>query len=298
MKKVVGIGACVLDTLIECDFYPKEDVKYRAKKTVKVGGGPVANALVVMAKFGVDTHFLGNLSKNNDGDFLVSELNRYNVSTRAVNQIQDTRAFTSYVVLSKRTGSRTCIFERGNVPDDPTILDFSIIDNADVLHLDGNNLTTAIEACKYAKEKGITISLDAGSLYENIELLLPYVDILIPSEEFTMGITRTDNVKDAIKLLQKKYNPKILVVTEGSKGGVYYDNGQIKSYDSIKIECVDSNGAGDTFHGAFIAAYLKGFNVEESCKFASIVAGLKCTKVGMRDAIPSFDDVMGIYEKS
>lgn len=42
MKKVVGIGACVLDTLIACNAYPNEDIKYRANSTTKTGGGPVA----------------------------------------------------------------------------------------------------------------------------------------------------------------------------------------------------------------------------------------------------------------
>ena len=158
----------------------------------------------------------------------------------------------------------------------------SIIDDADVLHLDGNSLKTAIEASKYAKEKGVLVSLDAGGLYENIETLLPYVDILIPSEEFAMGITKTDNTKDAIIELNKRYNPKVLVVTEGSKGGIYYENGEVKSYSSLKVNCVDSNGAGDTFHGAFIAAYCEGKNVKDCCVFASKVAGYKCSQIGAR----------------
>lgn len=296
MKKVVGIGASVLDTLIECDKYPKEDIKYRANNAFRTGGGPVANALVVLAKLGIDAHFLGNLSKNSEGDFLASELNRYGVKTDGVYQVPNTNAFTSYILLSKETGSRTCVFERGNVPDEPKNLDFSIIDDADVLHLDGNSLKTAIEASKYAKEKGVLVSLDAGGLYENIETLLPYVDILIPSEEFAMGITKTDNTKDAIIELNKRYNPKVLVVTEGSKGGIYYENGEVKSYSSLKVNCVDSNGAGDTFHGAFVASYLKGYDVENSCKIASIVAGLKCTKVGMRDAIPTFEEALALLK--
>ena len=57
MKKVVGIGACVLDTLIECDKYPIEDRKVPASKVVKTGGGPVANALVVLAKLGIEAEF-------------------------------------------------------------------------------------------------------------------------------------------------------------------------------------------------------------------------------------------------
>ena len=292
MKKVVGVGACVLDTLIECPKYPLEDKKCPANKIVKTGGGPVANALVVLAKLGIDTEFLGCLSKNADGDFLENELNRYGVKTSGVEKVEGTSAFTSYILLSTENGSRTCVFERGSVPDNPELLDFSVIDDADLLHLDGNSINTAIACAKYAKEKGVLVSLDAGGVYPGVENLLPLVDVLIPSEEFAMKITNTDNTKSAIEILKAKYNPKVLVVTEGVNGGIYYDNEEVKRYESYKVNCIDSNGAGDTFHGAFISAYLKGYDIPSCCKIASVVAGLKCTKVGMRDAIPTFNEAL------
>ena len=48
MKTVVGLGACVFDTLIECKEFPKEDTKLKAENTFISGGGPVGNALVIM----------------------------------------------------------------------------------------------------------------------------------------------------------------------------------------------------------------------------------------------------------
>lgn len=292
MKKVVGVGACVLDTLIECNAYPTEDKKYRANSVKKTGGGPVSNALVVLAKMGIESEFVGLLSADNDGDFLKSEFERYGVKTAHVKQVENSKAFTSYIVLSKESGSRTCVFERGSVPDEPKHLDLSAVDGADVVHLDGNSLNCALEVAKYAKEKGILVSLDAGGLYENIEKLLPYVDILIPSEEFAQGITKLDDTTKAIKALNEKFAPKVLAVTQGSKGGLYIKDGNVYHYDSFKVNCVDSNGAGDTFHGAFLSAYLKGYQIEDCTKIASATSAIKCTKVGMRDALPTFEEVL------
>ena len=292
MKKVVGLGACVLDTLIECDTFPKEDTKYKANNVVRTGGGPVANALVVVAKFGLQAEFIGALSKDAEGCFLKDELTRYNVKTDNVVQIENTRAFTSYILLSKQSGSRSCVFERGNIPDSEKNVCFSAMDDADVLHLDGNNLHSAIACAKYAKQKGVAVSLDAGGLYNGIEELLPYVDVLITSEEFALGYTKCENTRDAILLLEKKYSPKILAVTQGAKGGLYVENGEVKNWKGFTVQCVDSNGAGDTFHGAFLAAYLKGYDVENCCKIASATSAIKCTKVGMRDALPNFEETL------
>ena len=112
--------------------------------------------------------------------------------------------------------------------------------------------------------------------------MLPYVDILIPSAEFALGLTSETEISQAMYALQEKYSPKILVVTDGSNGGYYYENGQIVHYDSIKVKAVDTNGAGDTFHGAFVVAYCNGLSLSACCDFASAVAGYKCMNKGAR----------------
>ena len=292
MKKVVGVGACVLDTLIECDRYLVEDKKTRANKIIRTGGGPVANALVAISKMGVKSEFLGALSKDADGKFLINEFKKYNVETENVKMIEGTSAFVSYVILAKETASRTCAFNRGDVPDDYENINFSAIDDADIIHLDGNYLQSAIKSAEYAKSKGVMVSLDAGGLYENIEDLLPYVDILITSEEFALGITKAKTASEAIKILQEKYLPKILVVTQGVNGGLFVDDEKISRYDSFKVKCVDSNGAGDAFHGAFLVAYLNGLSIAKCCEFASATSAIKCAKVGMRDALPTYNEVL------
>lgn len=298
MKKVVGIGACVLDTVICCGEYPAEDIKYRANEVFSTGGGPVANALVAIARLGKDAEFIGALSQDENGRRLKQEFEDYGVRADKVKLIENTRAFTSYIVLSEKSGSRTCVFERGNVPDEPSNLDFSAIEQADILHLDGNSLKSAIEAAKYAKNHGVKVSLDAGGLYEGIEELLPLVDILIPSEEFALKCTKKQTAEEAVLALYEKYSPEVLVVTQGSKGGVYYEDGQVKPYGSFKINCVDSNGAGDTFHGAYLVGYMNGLKGVDCCLFASAVAAVKCTKAGVRKALPTMEETENFLKKN
>jgi sugar/nucleoside kinase (ribokinase family) len=291
MNKIVGVGACVLDTIIEMPSYPTEDFKVKADNVFTSGGGPVGNALVAITRLGVPSSYLGVLSKDATGDTLIKEFNQYGVETKYVKQVENTKAFTSYIVLNKANGSRTCVYDRGNVPQDPSLLDFSVLDDASILHLDGNSLPIAIEAAKIAKKNGILVSLDAGGLYSGIEELLSYVDILIPSEEFATKITKKDTVEEAIQTLNEMYHPKVLVVTMGSKGGVYMDGNALKYYPCFKVECIDSNGAGDTFHGAFLVAYLDGKSILDCCKFASATSAIKCQKAGVRVALPYKEEV-------
>jgi len=282
MKKVVGLGACVLDTLINCDKYPIEDTKKKAEGIFLSGGGPVGNALVVISKLGVKAQVIGCFGGDSAGKYLLEDFKKYGVGVQNATVLEDKTSFVSYIVLATDTASRTCVFDRGSVPDEPKLVDFSPIDNAYLLHLDGNYLECAITAAKYAKERGVKVSLDAGGLYSGIERLLPLVDILIPSAEFAKGITGKTTIPEAMAELLDKYNPEILVVTDGSNGGYYYDKGEILHYDSVKVKAVDTNGAGDTFHGAFVLAYCEGKSVKDACDFASKIAGYKCLHKGAR----------------
>jgi sugar/nucleoside kinase (ribokinase family) len=280
--KVVGIGACVMDTLINCDKYPTEDTKQKADGIFVAGGGPVGNAMVVMSKLGIKTEVLGAFANDEAGKYLINDFVKYGVGVDNVTVLDGATSFVSYIVLSESTHTRTCVFDRGSVPDEENNIKFGAIDDATVLHLDGNYLNCAIASAKYAKSKGVKVSLDAGGLYANIQNLLPLVDILIPSAEFALGITKKNTIPDAMQELYEKYKPEVLVVTDGSNGGYYWENGKAQRYDSVKVNAIDTNGAGDTFHGAFVTAYCNGKTVKQCCDFASKVAGYKCTFKGAR----------------
>ncbi len=282
MKKIVGMGACVYDTLISLEKYPKEDTKVKGDKIVVSGGGPVGNALVVASKLGASTSVIGGFASDTAGKYLIEDFKKYGVNTDNVKILDDKQSFVSYILLSKEDGSRTCVFNRGSVPDTEDNVDLSVIDNAQILHLDGNYINGAVKCALYAKEKGVEVSLDAGGLYEGIENLLPLVDILIPSAEFAMGLTGKKTPEEALIELHKRYNPKVLAVTDGKNGGYYCENGKALKYPTFKVKAIDSNGAGDTFHGAFLWAYLSGKSVKDSCIFASATSAYKCRFVGAR----------------
>ena len=292
MSKVVGIGACVMDTLITVPHFPTEDTKLRAEGTKLAGGGPAATGIVAVSKLGISAGFIGVLSKDGTGDFLKGDFEKYNVCTKNIDFLEGYRAFTSCIWLSKESTSRTCVFDKGNLP--ALVLDDAkkkAIAEADILMVDGNELTAAIEAAKFAKEHGTKVLYDAGGLYQGIEGLLPYVDILIPSKEYALGHTGCENVEDAAKKLYDTYNPEVVIITMGKDGGILYDGEKITAYPIYPAEVVDSNGAGDVFHVAFAAGLSYGFDFLKCCHFSSAVSAMKCMNVGARESVPSFDDV-------
>lgn len=292
MKEIVGIGACVMDTLITVPNYPEEDTKLSAVSFKPAGGGPVATGLVAAQRLGAETAFIGVLSNDSGGKFLAEDFKKYGVDTSLVHIENGFRSFTSVVMLSAESKSRTCVFDKGNLPE--LTLDSAqteALKAADLLMIDGNEMNAAAQAVKIARENGTKVLYDAGGLYEGVESLLPYADILIPSEEFALGYTGCADAMTAAEKLYSKYRPEVVVITRGKKGGIMLDAGGMREYPALPADVVDSNGAGDVFHGAFAAGVIKGYDYYKCCYFASAVSAVKCTGIGARESVPDFETV-------
>lgn len=285
--KVVGIGACVVDTLITVPNFPKEDTKLRALSSKIAGGGPTATGIVACAKLGVPSAFLGALANDSGGKFLLEDFTRYEVSTACINMMDGYRSFSSNIWLAKDNATRTCVFDRGDVP--ALVLDETMekaIANADILMVDGNEMDAAEAACKIAKANGTKVLYDCGGLYDGVERLLKLTDVMIPSEEFALAHTNSKTVREAAVKLYDMYHPEVVVITCGKEGGVIYQ-GDLEQYPAFPVDAVDTNGSGDVFHGAFAAAMVKGYSYRDCCIFASAVSALKCTGIGARESVPN-----------
>ncbi|MBQ3057860.1 MAG: hypothetical protein IJD00_02810 [Clostridia bacterium] len=290
MSKIVGIGANVFDTLYNIPTYPTEDTKMRATSSKTAGGGPVATGLVAAQKLGEDTAYIGVLSDDNGGKFLKEDFIKYGVNTDLIEVKSGYRSFASVLWLCADTATRTCVFDKGDLP--PLALNNEqkkAIMEAEILMVDGNEMSAAVEGAKIAKENGTKVLYDCGGLYEGVEKLLALTDIMIPSEEFSLGHTGCKTAEEAAKKLYETYSPEVVVITQGKKGGIIYDGEKVTAYPIYPAKVVDSNGSGDVFHGAFAAAVVKGYDYLKCCHFSSAVSGLKCTGIGARESVPNFE---------
>lgn len=299
MTKIVGIGACTADLLYTIPTYPREDSKTRAVSFRRAGGGPVATGLCAARKLGVSDAFIGTLADDPEGVFLKEDFVRFGVGTDFIRIEKGHRSFTASLWLSERDGTRTCVFDRGDLP--PLYLDDEqkeAVAKADILMVDGNELPAALEAAHIARENGTKVLFDCGGLYDGVEALLEFTDFMIPSEEFALGITGKKTAEEAAAVLMERFSPACVVVTRGKRGGILCDGTGIAPYPVFPAAVVDSNGAGDVFHGAFAAGLIKGFDPKTCCLFASAVSALKCTGLGARDSTPDFETVKAFMKEN
>ena len=299
MALIVGIGANVYDTLITLKSYPSEDTKTRCAGVQRSGGGPVATGLVAAAKLGAACAYLGDFADDEGGAFLKADFARFGVSTAYSSTLPGYTSFSSVIWLASDKATRTVVFDKGDLPG--TALDEkrkTVIAEAELLMVDGNDLDAAVEAAKIAKANGTKVLYDAGGLYDGIERLLPFADYLIPSEEFALGFTGETTAEDAAKVLFAKFSPELVVITQGKRGGIVFDGKTVRTYPALPATVVDSNGAGDVFHGAFAFAVTRAYDPYRACVFASATSALKCEKIGARDGAPDFAAVKKFLEEN
>lgn len=297
MSKITAIGAAVMDTIVSLDRYPTEDTKVKANSTTACGGGPAGTGIVAASKLGADASFIGTLSDDAGGVFLRGDFEKYGVDTKFINTAKGCRSFISQIWLSSESKTRTIIYDRGNIP--ALVLNNeqkNEIASSDILMLDGNELDAAIDAAKFTRTQKTKVLYDAGGKYAGVENLLPYVDILIPSEEFALAVSGKETAEEAAVWLYNEYKPEVVVITCGKRGGVMYQGGEVLSYPALPADVIDSNGAGDVFHGAFAYASTIYDDYYKCCIFSSAVSALKCMGIGARESVPTLDKVL-IYLK-
>ncbi|MDF2926911.1 MAG: carbohydrate kinase, PfkB family [Paenibacillaceae bacterium] len=290
---ITGIGAAVFDRLITMERYPREDSKQEGTEVRLAGGGPCATGLAAAAKLGGRTAYIGCLAGDAEGKFLLEDFRRYGVGTELVSIAEKSISFSSSIWLSREQATRTCVFHRGNVP--PLRLNDrqkAAVASSSVLLLDGNEREAALEAAALARSHSCKVLLDAGGLYPGIGDVLAAADVLIPSEEFALQWTGEKTAEAAALVLHRSFHPEAVVITRGKQGGLLYDGTVLWEYPAFPVEAVDTNGAGDVFHGVYAYGLAEGMGHKRCCIMASAASAMKCRVMGAREGAPDYAGLM------
>ncbi len=293
---VVGVGLCALDYICIVDKFPQPDQKLDARVFSRQGGGPVATALCTLGHFGSKVSFIGKVGNDPEGKLIRSELERFNVGTSGMILDSFSRTPRAFIWVDHNTGARTVVLDRTEIADLETgELDEQLLKSCRYLHLDGREAKAAYHAAKIAKEAGAEIVLDIGSPRETFKELLPLVDHLVVSKTFADKFTNKEEPGQAVmKMLGMGF--KTVVITLGKYGSVCATEGDFFQVDAYDVEVMDTTGAGDVFHGAYIYGLSKGWELREVVEFSSAAAAMKCVRIGGRLGIPSVDEVVQFME--
>lgn len=288
---VAGIGQCSLDFLFTVDQYPKEDVKCECRDFRVEGGGPVATALVALARWGAATRFCGVVCSDEFGREILEGLAREGVDTRGVAVRSAGVSQFAFICAVPRSGSRTIFWRRPEAPPlQPKEIPPDFLRDARILHLDGLFSEASLHAARQAREMGIPVVLDAGSVRPGMIPLVTLTDHLICAENFARQFDRQASVGETLERL-KALGPAVVSVTLGSRGSVSLWEDVPWYLPALKVSVLDTTGAGDVFHAGYIHGLVQGLAPAECLRWATAAAALACRALGGRCGIPSPQEV-------
>lgn len=294
---VVGLGYAGWDTL---GIVPGRPVFDAGTMTLagfaRCGGGPVATALVTLARLGAKVGYLGVLGDDESGRQVLADLQREGVDTSRVVVRPGARSHTCIVLVEAGTGRRSILCDRGSLGKLLlTDADRRYIAGARFLHLDGQFMEAAITAARWARESGVGVSFDANRPRPRLKELLPLVDVLVTSTSFPVAYVGHGDLPRAMRVL-RALGPKAVVVTLGPEGCAYLEGNQPVRVSGFNVDVVDTTGAGDAFHGAYLFGLLQGWDAGETASFANAVAALNCRALGGRGGLSTLAKARALME--
>ncbi len=295
MKEIdyISLGFCSNDHLAVLPFIP-HDTKVRMLSHAILGGGPAGNAAAGAAALGMRTAFVGTVGDDADGRMILADFAAQHVDTSMVKVRKGATSAIAYLWIEEKTGARSCAWTREGLTElAADEIDPEAIEGAKVLHLDGHNAAGAIAAAKVAREAGVLVNYDAGTVRDGMEELLPLADILIFSEECIQKVTGLDNAEEAVRQMWAKYRPKVCGATMGARGSMCYDGQDFVKCPAFKVEkVVDTTGCGDLFHTGFAVRYLETHDLLDCQRFAAAVSAIKCRGLsGRPPSAPTREEV-------
>lgn len=251
----------------------------------------MATAVVFAARLGLKSKYIGKVGSDEAGCFSLERLRSEDIDLSSVVVEPGARNHSSLILLDQGSGKRTILWERDSKLNfRPGELKRQDVCAGRILLLDENDADAALLAARWAREEGIPVVADLDKASPCCKDLVPLIDFLIVSANFPPEFTGVADLEDSL-LAMKKHCRGFVAATVGSQGVVAVCGDRCVRFPAFDVHAVDTTGAGDVFHGAFIYALLQNWPLHQIMTFANAAAGLNCTRLGAKENLPSLAEI-------
>jgi len=281
------IGQTYIDVTFLTDRMPTGDEKHVASAYAISFGGNAVTAAFCCAKLGILPDLLATVADDWLGRMFLEMAARYRISIHARKVRTSSLSF-----IMPNNGKRSIVRCR----DDAFLHPFPVLDlsGCRALHTDGHQSDAAIHYAKLCQDAGILTSLDGGGLRSNTHDLLRFIDVAIVAERLCQQMGQEPA---AMLDYLKSRGCRLGGVTLGERGLVWYDDtGAVRTLPALAVpsdRVLDTSGAGDVFHGAYIYSYLTNpaKSWEEHFRFAQAASAYKIQHLGNEAGLPTLAEI-------
>lgn len=292
--KIAVIGSNMVDLITYIDQMPKQGETLEAPEFEIGCGGKGANQAVAAAKLGSEVMMLTKVGDDLFGQNTINNFNKMGIDTQYVKIIKNMSSGVAPIFVDKNSQNRILIIKGANnylLPQDIIDAKDSLTQcNLIILQLEVP-IQTVYAAIDFAVQHKIEIILNPAPAIKNLDISYACkCDFFIPNEtELEILTNMPVNSKDAIykagKVLLDK-GLKNLIITLGSQGSIWMTKNEIHQIDPIKVNAIDTSGAGDAFIGCFASEYIKNRNITKALNKASAYSAASVTRKGTQRSYP------------
>ena len=289
---IVGIGVCTVDHLVTVPRLPQRNENMRALNYARQPGGLASIALIAAARLGARCKIIARIGEDESGSFIGGALREEGVDVSQLLVEPGSESHVSVILVDETSGDRSIITRPPTgQPISSAEIRHEDIAAGRVLFLDNISEAT-LQAARWARRAGMRVVLDPARPYDEIKPLLQYVDVPIVPEAWARAWLPEQPPSVAAQRLHDE-GADIAIVTLGERGAVASWDGGTQAFPAFAVDVVDTTGAGDAYHGAFMAALLEDWDVPRMAEFAAAVGAMNCRAIGGRSALPTRSEVDG-----
>lgn len=316
---LIGIGRLCIDLNANEINRPMEETSTFTKY---VGGSP-ANITIAAARLGLRTGFIGRVSDDPFGRFIVQYLGKENIDTSQV--LTDKPGSVTGLAFTEIKSPTDCsiLMYRDNVADlnlEPDDVQEHYIKQAKALLISGTALARSpsreavFKAVELARKHGVVLVFDIDyrpytwsskdEIYTYNRLVAEKCDIILAGrEEFDLIEPEWAKIGShddfATAKMWFKHDAKLVVVKHGSKGSIAFTReGGVYEAGVFPAQVVKTFGAGDSFAGAFIYSLMQGWSVERCLEYGSASASIVVSSHSCSDAMPTVEQIQDVIERN
>jgi ribokinase len=304
MSKVIVAGSVITDMSVSVDKHPAVGETIIGNTLSYSPGGKGANQAVSAARLGADTTMICKVANDVNGNMSLSFLKDEGIHIKRTGFSQKPTGI-AMIVVSEKTGNNNIVVVLGANEDlNRADINEAKIEKDDILVA---QFETPLEVTKYffakGREVGSTNILNPAPANKVDKELMELTDVVIMNETelnlVSFYYVRNPGLYDedtqlALLRLAAEYGNKVYIATLGDKGVIALFNNKFIRVAPIKVNAIDTTGAGDCFVGAF-AAFLSRNNeaesLEQALKFANQAASISVTRKGSGVSMPNLTEV-------
>lgn len=285
--KVLSFGSLNMDYVYRVKDFVRPGETISCFSRVSVCGGKGLNQSIAMARCGIRVSHAGNVGRGEDGDALLAALSENGVDTSLVRRHDALGGHT--VIQISDSGENSILLYGGTnlMVDEGQVEEVLRPFGPGDLLTTQNEINMLPQIMQKAHDRGMLIAFNPSPINQNVfELPLHLADILFVNEIEAQALSGAAEGEDMIRAMSARYPTAMIVETLGKKGALVYKDGQVFQQASFPVAAVDTTGAGDTFMGYFLGAWMEGKDIPACMHLAAKAAAICVSRLGASVSIP------------